>query len=71
MCLGVLLACMSMHHMLPVPHKPEEDMRAPGTGAANSCELLWLLGIESRSSPRVSRALKCLSLVAGKITEIE
>lgn len=66
-----LLACMSMHNMLPVPHKPEEDMRAPGTGVTNSHELLWLLGIESRSSTRVPSALKCLSLVAGKITEIE
>jgi hypothetical protein len=39
MCLGVLLDCMSMHHVCVVFMRPEESVGSPGTGGIDSCEL--------------------------------
>lgn len=54
MCIGILLACMYMHHMHAwCLWETEEGVRSPGTGAtALSAADVWVL----RTEPRIKRS---------------
>ena len=40
--MGVLPACMSVHHKHAwCLQRPEEPARTPGTGVSDGCELAW------------------------------
>lgn len=40
-CMSVLSARMSVHHMYAGPVVPEEGIRNPGTGVTGGCESPW------------------------------
>lgn len=55
--MGILPACMSVHHMNAGPQSPEEVMASSGTGVRESCGLpcasweLNLCPLEKQSTP--------------------
>ena len=52
MCVGVLPACVPVHPGTWYPRRPEEGVRCPRTGV-----IMWVLGIEPKSSKRAASAL--------------
>lgn len=56
----VLLACMYMYYMCGCcQQRLEEVPGSPGTGIMNGLTAIWVLGIESGSSSRATRAPHC------------
>lgn len=50
--MGILFACMSVHHLCVWwPRRPEEAIGSPGTGVTDSCKPPSKLEIKSRFDP--------------------
>ena len=53
MCLGALLACMSMSLICVCSlQRSEDDIESFGAGDTDGSELMWVLGVKPRSSGR-------------------
>lgn len=58
MCMGVLLACMSVHHVCAVPEEARRGCRRPRNWSRRQLlAVIWVLAFKPRSSERSQNAL--------------
>lgn len=68
MCISILLACMSIHHVCPwCLWKPEETSESMNGNCGQLWITVWMLGTEPRSSIRAASTFSCWAIAPAPI----